>query len=53
MITLLYAYGIMCLISAIMFAFAIKNAEYHPDEKGEEDAEFIKQIEEYKKRQEK
>jgi hypothetical protein len=43
----------MCLISAIIFAFAVKNAEYHPDKEGEEDTEFIRQIEEYKKRQEK
>lgn len=52
MITFLYCYGIMCIVSAIMFAFAIKNAEYHPDNE-DEDTEFIKQFEEYKKRQEK
>jgi hypothetical protein len=43
----------MCLISAIMFAFAIKNAEFHPDSEDEEDAEFSRQVDEYKKRQEK
>lgn len=48
MMTLLYAYGIMCLISAIMFAFAVRNAEDFTDE-NLEDAEFIEQIEEYKK----
>lgn len=52
MITFLYCYGIMCIVSAIMFAFAIKNAEYHPDKEDDESDEFIKQFEEYKKRQE-
>ena len=42
----------MCLISVVIFAFSIKNAEYHPDNEKEVDIDFINQTEEYKKRQE-
>lgn len=48
----LYIYGFMCLISVAIFAFAVKNAEYHPDKEVEGDIDFINQIEENKKRQE-
>jgi hypothetical protein len=40
----------MCLVSVIIFAFAIKNAEYHPDKKEKKDTEFINKINKYKKR---
>ncbi len=50
--TFLYIYGFVCIVSIIIFLFAIRNAEPYPEElEKEEDAEFIKQIEEYKKRQ--
>jgi hypothetical protein len=44
----------MCLISAIIFAFAIKNAEKYPEDLEEEENRKIKELfDEYKKRQEK
>lgn len=52
MITFLYIYGIMCIVSAIMFAFAIKNAECYPENLEDEEYKKTKELfDEHKKNQ--